>query len=118
MLSTPRFIRPKRVALHSQKARPMTNTGTQLRGSPYYMRMYWCKRLIEWTEHPSTAFEYACYLNDKYALDGVGWCFGAFDHPFFGTKIYGKVKKMTEQSLKRKPGIESYLRRFSREESA
>ncbi|MDW8084198.1 MAG: deoxyribodipyrimidine photo-lyase [Candidatus Caldarchaeum sp.] len=86
-----------------------------------YMRMYWCKKIIEWTEHPRTAFEYAVYLNDRYGLDGVdpnsylgiSWCFGAFDRPFFESKIYGKVRKMTEESLKRKPGINAYLRRFS-----
>ncbi|MCS7137873.1 MAG: deoxyribodipyrimidine photo-lyase [Candidatus Caldarchaeum sp.] len=82
-----------------------------------YMRMYWCKKLIEWTDHPRTAFEYAVYLNDRYGLDGVdpnsylgiSWCFGAFDRPFFETKIYGKIRKMTEESLKRKPGINKYL---------
>ncbi|MEM1978693.1 MAG: deoxyribodipyrimidine photo-lyase [Candidatus Caldarchaeum sp.] len=85
-----------------------------------YMRMYWCKKLIEWTEDPRKAFEYAVYLNDRYALDGVdpnsylgiSWCFGAFDRPFFESKIYGKVWKMTDVSLKRKAGIKRYLEKF------
>ncbi|MEM1948604.1 MAG: hypothetical protein QW240_07730, partial [Candidatus Caldarchaeum sp.] len=85
-----------------------------------YMRMYWCKKLIEWTEDPRKAFEYAVYLNDRYALDGVdpnsylgiSWCFGAFDRPFFESKIYGKVRKMTDESLKRKAGIKRYLEKF------
>ncbi|MEN3047184.1 MAG: deoxyribodipyrimidine photo-lyase [Candidatus Caldarchaeales archaeon] len=86
-----------------------------------YMRMYWCKRLIEWTEDPRTAFEYAVYLNDRYALDGVdpnsylgiSWCFGAFDRPFAESRIYGKVRRMSEESLKSKFLIERYLRRHS-----
>ncbi|MCS7145101.1 MAG: deoxyribodipyrimidine photo-lyase [Aigarchaeota archaeon] len=86
-----------------------------------YVRMYWCKKLIEWTETPQRAFEYAVYLNDRYGLDGldpnsylgISWCFGAFDRPFFESKIYGKVRRMTEESLKRKPGIQLYLSRYS-----
>ncbi|MCS7118099.1 MAG: deoxyribodipyrimidine photo-lyase [Thaumarchaeota archaeon] len=86
-----------------------------------YMRMYWCKKLIEWTETPQRAFEYAVYLNDRYGLDGldpnsylgISWCFGAFDRPFFESKIYGKVRRMTEESLKRKSGIQLYLSRYS-----
>ncbi|MEM2871373.1 MAG: deoxyribodipyrimidine photo-lyase [Candidatus Caldarchaeum sp.] len=85
-----------------------------------YMRMYWCKKLIEWTDDPRKAFEYAVYLNDRYGLDGVdpnsylgiSWCFGAFDRPFFESKIYGKIRKMTEESLKRKPGISRYLKKY------
>lgn len=72
-----------------------------------YLRMYWCKRLIAWTAHPKVAFDYACFLNDKYAIDGrdpngyagIAWCFGAFDRPFFETPIYGKVRKMSSRSL-------------------
>ncbi|MDW8042808.1 MAG: deoxyribodipyrimidine photo-lyase [Nitrososphaerota archaeon] len=86
-----------------------------------YMRMYWCKRLIEWTEDPRTGFEYAVYLNDRYGLDGVdpnsylgiSWCFGAFDRPFTESRVFGKVRRMTEESLRRHPMIERYLRRYS-----
>lgn len=85
-----------------------------------YMRMYWCKKLIEWTDDPRRAFQYAVYLNDRYGLDGVdpnsylgiSWCFGAFDRPFFESKIYGKIRKMTEESLKRKPRIGEYLKKY------
>jgi len=36
-----------------------------------YMRMYWAKKILEWTESPTKAIEIAIYLNDKYSLDGV-----------------------------------------------
>ncbi|MCS7143128.1 MAG: deoxyribodipyrimidine photo-lyase [Aigarchaeota archaeon] len=86
-----------------------------------YMRMYWCKKIIEWTEHPQMAFECAVYLNDKYGLDGVdpnsylgiSWCFGAFDKPFFESKVYGKVRRMTQEALRRRPGIKRYLHKYS-----
>jgi len=82
-----------------------------------YLRMYWCKRLIAWTANPKVAFDYACFLNDKYALDGrdpngyanIAWCFGAFDRPFFETPIYGKIRKMSSRSLTKKKYFISLL---------
>lgn len=34
------------------------------------MRMYWCKKILEWTKTPKEAIEYAIHLNDVYSLDG------------------------------------------------
>lgn len=85
-----------------------------------YIRMYWCKKLIEWTYHPKQAFDIACYLNDKYALDGrdpngyagISWCFGSFDRPFPEGQIYGKVRKMSQKSLLSKASFSRYLEEF------
>jgi len=52
-----------------------------------HMRMYWGKRIIEWSKMPEESFRKALYLNDKYELDGrdpnglagVAWCFGKHD---------------------------------------
>lgn len=85
-----------------------------------YIRMYWCKRLLEWTSHPQEAFDIACYLNDKYALDGrdpngyagISWCLGAFDRPFPERPIYGKVRKMSPKSLISKENFSRYLDGF------
>ncbi|MGB9778994.1 MAG: deoxyribodipyrimidine photolyase, partial [Candidatus Bathyarchaeales archaeon] len=85
-----------------------------------YMRMYWAKKLIEWTDHPKKAFDIACYLNDKYALDGrdpngyggISWCFGSFDRPWQERKIFGKVRYMSDKSLAKKFDVKNYLRRF------
>ena len=35
-----------------------------------FMRMYWAKKILEWTPSPKEALEIAIYLNDKYSLDG------------------------------------------------
>lgn len=35
-----------------------------------YMRMYWAKKILEWTESPEEALRIAIYLNDRYELDG------------------------------------------------
>lgn len=35
-----------------------------------FMRMYWAKKILEWTESPEQALKDAIYLNDRYSLDG------------------------------------------------
>ncbi|MGB9638791.1 MAG: deoxyribodipyrimidine photo-lyase [bacterium] len=85
-----------------------------------YMRMYWAKKIIEWTEHPKQAFDIACYLNDKYLLDGrdpngyagISWCFGNFDRPFIERKIFGKIRYMSSKYLAQKFDVNQYLSRF------
>jgi len=62
-----------------------------------YMRMYWGKKLIEWTSNPIEAYEIALYLNNKYEIDGrdangfagVAWCFGKHDRAWPKRKIFG-----------------------------
>jgi len=86
-----------------------------------YMRMYWCKRLIEWTKSPKEAFDIACYLNDKYELDGrepnsyagIAWCFGSFDRPFQDRKVIGKIRPMTMAGLERKFDMKAYIKKVS-----
>lgn len=86
-----------------------------------YMRMYWAKKLIEWTPEPKVAFDIACYLNDKYQLDGrdpngysgISWCFGTHDRPWQERKIFGKVRYMNDKGLERKFDIRHYLLRYS-----
>ncbi len=54
------------------------------------MRMYWGKKVIEWSKTPQEAYDTLVYLNDKYHLDGrsangytgVAWCFGKHDRPW------------------------------------
>ena len=36
-----------------------------------FLRMYWAKKILEWTESPESALAISIYLNDKYALDGI-----------------------------------------------
>ena len=85
-----------------------------------YMRMYWGKKIIEWTEKPEDAFDIAIYLNNKYELDGrdpngytgVAWCFGKHDRAWKERSIFGKVRYMNAKGLQRKFDIDSYAKKF------
>jgi deoxyribodipyrimidine photo-lyase len=82
-----------------------------------YMRMYWGKKILEWTKSPKQAFEWAMYLNNKYQLDGrdpnsfagVAWCFGKHDRPWGERSIFGKVRYMNFAGLKRKFNVDAYI---------
>lgn len=82
-----------------------------------YMRMYWGKKILEWSNFPEEAFNIAIYLNNKYALDGrdansytgIAWCFGKHDRPWFERNIFGKVRYMNESGLKKRFKIENYI---------
>ncbi|MCX8183708.1 MAG: deoxyribodipyrimidine photo-lyase [Crenarchaeota archaeon] len=85
-----------------------------------YMRMYWAKKILEWVESPVEAFRIALYLNNKYELDGrdpnsfagVAWCFGKHDRPWRERPIYGKVRYMSENGLKRKFDVDKYIKKL------
>jgi len=87
-----------------------------------YMRMYWGKKILEWTAHPETAYEIALHLNNKYELDGrdpngyagVAWCFGNHDQAWKERPVYGKVRYMNANGLRRKFPIENYVERIHR----
>ncbi|MBS3794566.1 MAG: deoxyribodipyrimidine photo-lyase [Candidatus Thorarchaeota archaeon] len=82
-----------------------------------YMRMYWSKKILEWTDNPETAHAIALKLNNKYELDGrdpngfagVAWCFGKHDRAWKERAIYGKVRYMSAKGLERKFDIEQYV---------
>ncbi len=82
-----------------------------------YMRMYWGKKILEWTKTPQEAFKTALYLNDKYELDGrdpngftgVAWCFGKHDRPWKERPIFGTVRYMNANGLKRKFDADKYV---------
>lgn len=85
-----------------------------------YMRMYWGKKLIEWSPDPEDAFAIAQYLNDKYELDGrdpngyagIAWCFGKHDRAWQSNPIFGNVRIMKDSGLKRKFDMAGYLKRI------
>jgi len=85
-----------------------------------YMRMYWGKRIIEWTRTPEEAFRIALYLNNKYELDGrdpngftgVAWCFGKHDRPWPTHPVFGKVRIMKASGLRRKFNADAYARNY------
>ncbi|NPU83953.1 MAG: deoxyribodipyrimidine photolyase [Syntrophaceae bacterium] len=85
-----------------------------------YMRMYWGKKILEWSVSPSEAFRTALVLNNRWELDGrdpngfagVAWCFGKHDRPWGERPIFGKVRYMNAAGLKRKFDMGPYLERF------
>ncbi|MFB0502013.1 MAG: deoxyribodipyrimidine photo-lyase [Candidatus Bathyarchaeia archaeon] len=85
-----------------------------------YMRMYWGKKIIEWTRTPREAFKIALYLNNKYELDGrgpngftgVAWCFGKHDRPWKERQIFGKIRYMTAKGLRRKFDADLYVEKI------
>lgn len=82
-----------------------------------YMKMYWGKKILEWSETPEEAFQTALYLNNKYELDGrdpngytgVAWCFGKHDQGWKERPVYGKVRYMNANGLKRKFDADKYV---------
>jgi deoxyribodipyrimidine photo-lyase len=85
-----------------------------------YMRMYWGKKILEWSKAPEEAYRRALSLNNKYELDGrdpngfagVAWCFGKHDRAWKERPIFGKVRYMNAAGLRRKFDIEKYVRRI------
>jgi deoxyribodipyrimidine photo-lyase len=123
---------------HKSDTRPTTYTRHQLESSetedPYWnaamqemvktgymhnhMRMYWGKKIIEWTNTPRYAYSTALYLNNKYFLDGrdpnsyasIGWLFGLHDQAWGERPIFGKIRYMSAGGLERKFKINRYVR--------
>lgn len=82
-----------------------------------YMRMYWGKKIIEWSSSYEEAYQTILYLNNTYFIDGhdpngytgIAWCFGKHDRPWQERDIFGKLRYMNASGLSRKFDIESYV---------
>jgi len=82
-----------------------------------YMRMYWGKKILEWTSSPQEAFETTLAINNKYFLDGrdpnsftgVAWIYGMHDRAWSEREIFGKVRYMAASGLERKCDIQAYV---------
>jgi deoxyribodipyrimidine photo-lyase len=88
-----------------------------LRGKIHgYYRMYWGKKIVEWSRTPEQALATMLYLNDKYALDGqdpnsyanILWCFGLHDRPWGERPIFGMVRYMGRSGMDRKTDVKAY----------
>ena len=84
-----------------------------------YLRMYWAKKILEWTPDPETALHYAITLNDRYSLDGrdpngytgIAWSIGGVhDRAWPERAIFGKVRYMNEAGCRRKFDVDGYIR--------
>lgn len=89
-----------------------------------YMRMYWAKKILEWSESPEKAQEIALQLNDLYEIDGfdpngyvgVAWSIGGIhDRAWQEREVYGKIRYMNANGLKRKFDIEKYTNKYLKE---
>jgi deoxyribodipyrimidine photo-lyase len=86
-----------------------------------YMRMYWGKKLLEWSASPSDAFATALWLNNRWQLDGrdpnsyagVAWCFGMHDRPWAERPVFGKVRYMNAAGLERKFHMNDYVAKYA-----
>ena len=83
-----------------------------------HMRMYWAKKILEWTPDIPTAMKYAIHLNDKYFLDGrdpngyagVAWAIlGKFDRAWSERPVFGKIRYMSRASTGRKFNSQKYI---------
>jgi deoxyribodipyrimidine photo-lyase len=82
-----------------------------------YMRMYWGKKILEWSKTPQQAFKTTLAINNKYFLDGrdpnsftgVAWVFGVHDRAWFERPIFGKIRYMAATGLERKCDIRAYV---------
>lgn len=86
-----------------------------------FLRMYWAKKILEWTESPEQALEYAIKLNDRYSLDGrdpsgyVGcmWSIvGIHDQGWAERAVFGKIRYMNYEGCKRKFNIEMFMNKY------
>ncbi len=87
---------------------------------PGYLRMYWGKKILEWTESPEAALATAIDLNDRYQLDGrdpngyagVAWSIGGVhDRPWPSRPVFGKVRYMNYNGCRRKFNVKAYIAR-------
>lgn len=83
-----------------------------------YMRMYWAKKILEWTASPEDALEIAIQLNDRYELDGrdpngytgIAWSIGGVHDRAWGERpVFGKIRYMSYNGCKTKFDIKKYI---------
>lgn len=84
-----------------------------------YVRMYWAKKVLEWTRSPEEALDTLIYLNDRYEMDGrdpngyvgIAWSIGGLhDRPWPERHIFGKIRYMSYNGVRRKINVSAYER--------
>jgi deoxyribodipyrimidine photo-lyase len=132
----------KTLAKHASDRRPVLYTAEQLEagetGDPLwnasqkemvltgrmhnYLRMYWAKKILEWTPDPATAFAITLRMNDRYEMDGrdpngytgVAWAIGGkHDRPWGERPIFGTVRFMSYESTRKKFDSAAYIKRVA-----
>jgi deoxyribodipyrimidine photo-lyase len=86
-----------------------------------YTRMYWGKKILEWSRSPDEAFDTAVALNDRYLLDGrdpngyanIAWSIGGkHDRPWPERRVYGTIRSMSFASTRRKFDAARYIEQY------
>jgi len=87
-----------------------------------YLRMYWAKKILEWSEDAARALQIAVYLNDRYALDGrdangytgIAWAIGGVhDRGWAERPIFGTIRYMNAAGARRKFDVDTYIRTWT-----
>jgi deoxyribodipyrimidine photo-lyase len=87
-----------------------------------YLRMYWAKKILEWSISLEEAMRITVYLNDRYELDGrdpngyagIAWSIGGVhDRPWFEREVFGKIRFMSYNGCKRKFDIQAYINKVN-----
>lgn len=86
-----------------------------------YYRMYWGKKIIEWSPTCQDALETMIHIHDRWALDGrdpntytnILWCFGLHDRPWQERAVFGMIRYMSLEGMKRKTNVDAYLREIA-----
>jgi deoxyribodipyrimidine photo-lyase len=98
-----------------------------LRGKIHgYYRMYWGKKIIAWSAGYDEALGTMIRLHDRYALDGrdpctyanILWCFGLHDRPWPERPVFGTIRYMSWEGMKRKTDVAGYVRQIAELERA
>ena len=113
----PSSRRPTRTTCCGTRPRPeLVRTGKMHN----YLRMYWAKKILEWSESPEQAMRIAVLLNDRYSLDGresngyagIAWSIGGVhDRAWPERAVYGKIRYMNYNGAKRKFDVAAYIER-------
>ena len=89
-----------------------------------YMRMYWAKKILEWTANVEDAMKIAIYLNDTYELDGrdpngyagIAWSIGGVhDRAWFERPIFGQIRYMARSGCEKKFDVKAYIKKHTQE---
>lgn len=83
-----------------------------------YYRMYWGKKILEWSASPEEAHATMLALHDRYAVDArdpntytnILWCFGLHDRPWPERPVYGTVRSLSRAGMERKTDVAAYIR--------
>jgi len=88
-----------------------------------YMRMYWAKKILEWSLTPQIAQQWAVYLNDRYELDGrdpngyagIAWSIGGVhDRAWKERPVFGKIRYMSQRGARSKFDANRYIDAMTR----